>query len=561
MMSHPYQCLIHCPQASPSEGGILVGASGSCIHTFSAQNGSYLSTWPSFENTAQTQSIGQNDRNRLEAPYPKSSHEEESQRFSKRQKLSPAKDESGSSSAEIVVAGDSDNGESTSSQQPSNSPIVKLAGTSAGQHVVAVTGEDKCIRVFGLAANGTLTQLSERVMPKRPCAITLTPDDTTILCADKFGDVYSLPLVGQPYKPEAVNGFDANGTSGPSNQRQKQKPFAPSATSLTVHTKRNRDALRQQQQIKSPKAEKKALNFDHELLLGHVSLLTDVACVTLTSPSHKPRNYILTSDRDEHIRISRGIPQAHIIEGYCLGHTEFVTKLCVPPVYPHLLISGGGDGYLKLWNWPVGKILKQLDLKSLVTTLRNTHLKARNISNGSGEIMGTDELDSALNVSVSNIQALETHEEQSGHPLVEIIVTCEGVPALFMFTLGGSAHIEANTTIHTESNVIGLTVLRHLSSVVYSMDTYHLAFSTDAPADTGKQISRSLVGSLSYCTDSQTWKENRALQAKLVAATRDWADSHLHVPQAVATKGKLLTELLYGLESLRKRGSENEIDV
>lgn len=264
-------------------------------------------------------------------------------------------------------------------------------------------------------------------MPKRPCAINLTPDDSTILCADKFGDVYSLPLVGQPCEPEAVNGFDTNSTSGPSNHRQKQKPFAPSATSLTVHTKRNRDALRQQQKIKSPKAEKKALKFDHELLLGHVSLLTDVACVTLTSPSHKPRNYILTSDRDEHIRISRGIPQAHIIEGYCLGHAQFVTKLCVPPVYPHLLISGGGDGYLKLWDWPAGKILKQLDLKSLVATLRKSHLKSRNVPDGSRATMGTEHgLDSALNVSVSNIQALETHKEQSGHPLVEIIVTCEG---------------------------------------------------------------------------------------------------------------------------------------
>ena len=109
-----------------------------------------------------TQSLGQNDKNRLEAPYPNRSHEDESQRSPKRQKLSPAKDESGSFSAEIVVAGDSDNEVSTSSQQPSNPPIVKLAGTSAGQHVVAVTGEDKCIRVFALAAKGTLTQLSER---------------------------------------------------------------------------------------------------------------------------------------------------------------------------------------------------------------------------------------------------------------------------------------------------------------------------------------------------------------------------------------------------------------
>lgn len=264
-------------------------------------------------------------------------------------------------------------------------------------------------------------------MPKRPCAIILTPDDSTILCADKFGDVYSLPLMGQAYEPEAVHGIKANDAGGTGNYKQKQKPFAPSATSLTVHTKRNRDALRQQQNTENLKAKKAALIFDHKLLLGHVSLLTDVACVTLTSPLQKPRDYILTSDRDEHIRLSRGIPQTHVIEGYCLGHTEFITKLCVPPVYSNLLISGGGDDYMILWDWPARRILQQLDLKSLVAALRNTYLQAGSVCNGSAEIKDTEtELDDALRVCVSNIQALEIHEEPSGHPRVEIIVTCEG---------------------------------------------------------------------------------------------------------------------------------------
>lgn len=264
-------------------------------------------------------------------------------------------------------------------------------------------------------------------MPKRPCAIVLTPDDSTILCADKFGDVYSLPLAGQAYETESVNSTDANGNSGTNRNKQKQKPFAPSATSLTVHTKRNRDALRQQQKSNNLKAERKALNFDHKLLLGHVSLLTDVACVNLASPSHKLRNYILTSDRDEHIRISRGIPQAHIIEGYCLGHTEFITKLCVPPAYPHLLISGGGDNYLISWDWSAGKMLQRFELKGLVASLTSTHSGAGSVINGSAGIKDTEnEVDSTLRTCVSNIQALETFKEPSGHPRVEIIIICEG---------------------------------------------------------------------------------------------------------------------------------------
>ena len=262
-------------------------------------------------------------------------------------------------------------------------------------------------------------------MPKRPCAIVLTQNDSTILCADKFGDVYSIPLVGQTYEAEAV--VDANSTDATSDHKQRQKLFAPSATSLTVHTKRNRDALRQQQKANKPKSKKKVLQFDQRILLGHVSLLTDVVCGTLSSPTHEPRSYILTSDRDEHIRVSRGIPQTYIIEGYCLGHTEFVTKLCVLPVYPRLLVSGGGDDYLILWDWLTGRRLQQLDLKSLVVTLRNTHPENRRLFHDAAETHNSGTRgDSVLRICVSNIQALETHRDSSGYPQIEIVVTCEG---------------------------------------------------------------------------------------------------------------------------------------
>ena len=161
-MSHPYQCLYYCQRASQFETDILVGASGCCIHTFSAKDWRYLSRWPPLEKDAQTQSFSQKSDNESGVFYPKTSPQDESNRPMKRPKLSLARDESGSSSAEIVVVENSDICESSSPQQPSKPPIIKLAGTSNGQQIVAVTGEDKCIRVFNLAADGTLTQFSER---------------------------------------------------------------------------------------------------------------------------------------------------------------------------------------------------------------------------------------------------------------------------------------------------------------------------------------------------------------------------------------------------------------
>lgn len=121
--------------------------------------------------------------------------------------------------------------------------------------------------------------------------------------------------------------------------------------------------------------------------------------------------------------------------------------------------------------------------------------------------------------------------------------------------------MQFSTSTHTESNIIDLTVLRNQNSVVYSMDTLHQAFSIDALADTEKQSSRSFMGSLIYDSDSKAWKENQALQANFVAATKECADSQLHIPQPEAAREKSLTELFYSLGSLRKRGSEVEIDV
>src|SRR5690242_17212234 len=173
-------------------------------------------------------------------------------------------------------------------------------------------------------------------MTRRPCSITLTSDDSTILCADKFGDVYSLPLLPSPdYRvPEAP-------------EEPVQEPeWVPSATVLTVHSGRNRKTLEDQlkQKKKGPAPPKDEMKFEHHLLLGHVSMLTDIVAAEADA-----RKYIITADRDEHIRVSRSIPQSHIIEGFCFGHEAFINKLCI--TQSGRLVSGGGDAHLFVWDW------------------------------------------------------------------------------------------------------------------------------------------------------------------------------------------------------------------
>jgi tRNA (guanine-N(7)-)-methyltransferase subunit TRM82 len=185
-------------------------------------------------------------------------------------------------------------------------------------------------------------------MPKRPSAISIS-HDARIICADKFGDVYSLPLIP-----------DGKVTSSSSLlPKRGPKSFSkPAASEFTVHSKRNLNALQDQmRQAELGNRNKTKLDepdFQLTLLLGHVSMLTDLVLTESQS-----RRYILTSDRDEHIRVSRDEPHAHIIESYCLGHKQFVGAMVLAKMREDVLISGGGDDELFVWDWKAGKLLSK----------------------------------------------------------------------------------------------------------------------------------------------------------------------------------------------------------
>jgi tRNA (guanine-N(7)-)-methyltransferase subunit TRM82 len=197
-------------------------------------------------------------------------------------------------------------------------------------------------------------------MPRRPSAVCFAADERYILVGDKFGDVYSLPLI-QNHEDDAAFQQQMHESSTPFSS----KPKGPAATELTVHSMRNRKVL--EQQLKEDPVEKlrEPLKFVHQILLGHVSMLTDLVSVTTVDPnSQRSKSYIITADRDEHIRVSRGAPQAHIIENFCLGHRQFVSKLCL--INQDILASGGGDDDLFIWNWKQSKILTKISIASMI---------------------------------------------------------------------------------------------------------------------------------------------------------------------------------------------------
>ncbi|KAL4609103.1 tRNA (guanine-N(7)-)-methyltransferase non-catalytic subunit wdr4-like [Arapaima gigas] len=97
-----------------------------------------------------------------------------------------------------------------------------------------------------------------------------------------------------------------------------------------------------------------------ELRLGHLSMLLAVE----VSPDDR---YVVTADRDEKVRVSL-LKTPYNIQSFCLGHREFVSALCIPAVLPHRLLSGSGDGTLKVWEYESGRRLQSWDLKELSST-------------------------------------------------------------------------------------------------------------------------------------------------------------------------------------------------
>jgi tRNA (guanine-N(7)-)-methyltransferase subunit TRM82 len=307
-------------------------------------------------------------------------------------------------------------------------------------------------------------------MTRRPCAISVTADDSTILCADKFGDVYALPLIPDPEE-------ERKEATPEVNEAVTEPVYVPSATVLTVHSGRNRKVLEEQlkQSKKAPKKPKEGPSFKHELLLGHVSMLTDILYAKIEG-----RSYIITADRDEHIRVSRGPPQSHIIEGFCHGHEAFVSRLCMAG--SNRLVSGGGDPYLCVWDRENYRLLEKLEIRDavlqfmksqphLVSTLPANHDNFRTAVTGiwSAPCAGSD-----VRASSRTVQ-----DEADREQVPEVLVACEGVPALFSFRLGGSS--TASQVIASAGNPLDLTFIcpsQGACTAVVSIDNVHAPGST-----------------------------------------------------------------------------------
>jgi len=159
---------------------------------------------------------------------------------------------------------------------------------------LAVCDDRKQLTIWTLTKNEELVTLKNQYnLVRKASRVIFTPNSGYVLVADKNGDVYIFKIDSQ----------------------------------------------------------ESAENKSGKLLLGHLSMLLDI----LVSKDGK---FVLTADRDEKIRVSR-FPNSYNIHNFCLGHTEFVTSISWFPstASKDLLVSGSGDGTVRVWDYLEGKTI------------------------------------------------------------------------------------------------------------------------------------------------------------------------------------------------------------
>lgn len=175
----------------------------------------------------------------------------------------------------------------------------------------AACDDHKQLHVF-TSQEDEWTLLSSRPLQRRATSVLFTKDESSVLVGDKSGDVYCFPTIADD---KELTGAD-----------EKVKDAGDGEV---------RDAVEGQDKDWG-EGEVKG-----QLILGHLSMLLDM-CLACGD------KYIVTSDRDEKLRISE-FPNAYNIHTYCLGHTEFVSCLLYVEEL-NVLISGSGDCTLRVWS-------------------------------------------------------------------------------------------------------------------------------------------------------------------------------------------------------------------
>ncbi|KPI43424.1 tRNA (guanine-N(7)-)-methyltransferase non-catalytic subunit trm82 [Cyphellophora attinorum] len=366
--------------------------------------------------------------------------------------------------------------------------------------LVVVTAEDKAITVYAMKKTADeevrgLRIMSRRIMPKRICAVAVVKKRNRefLIVGDKFGDVWEVPLIQSPdwKPPDPQPDPSHNNQDLGSNGSGGKGGYEPSATELTVHTKGNLMALEQQRKLKEKKAKERAshgidqgnarkneasvtgkgpgIEFEARLLLGHVSLLTDVIVARMPTFDYEggpAKNYVLSSDRDEHIR-------------------EFVSCQRLLPWKLEWLAVGTGEPSLRIFDWRKGKSLSSQTFDVFEIESKFMRSVACPGHERSLKAALKDLAERQDKFAVRGIWPLNDPDEMDGY----VLVALEGLPLLLVYHVSLSdGALELQQTVPLSGNILDVAVDNPLDTgtgrtyIFVSLDTAHVPGSMLEPA-------------------------------------------------------------------------------
>jgi tRNA (guanine-N(7)-)-methyltransferase subunit TRM82 len=146
---YPFQCIEYVERQASNAPKIIVASAGPKLYSFSAVDGRKLFTWPQTDissNGANFHGTGERRDSGGDGPP------------EKRRKLSPCTEDAEKAHAKASKSNDQKHIHPSASW----STIPILVSSPTGRHIIAITAEDKCVRVFEIGIGGILSQLSER---------------------------------------------------------------------------------------------------------------------------------------------------------------------------------------------------------------------------------------------------------------------------------------------------------------------------------------------------------------------------------------------------------------
>ncbi|EGF97011.1 uncharacterized protein MELLADRAFT_118725 [Melampsora larici-populina 98AG31] len=207
----------------------------------------------------------------------------------------------------------------------------KIETTGQTRSLLISTGEDKLLNTWELPE---LRLLQSRALSKRATALLISPNGKNIVIGDKSGDIYNLPIEGSENLVFASDPDEELKESTP-EKTTKDQPTKPTIALAPIG--------------------------------GHVSILTSLTFIPI-----QPTPLLVSADRDEHVRLSR-YPNAWSIESFLLGHQRFVGALLWVPDnsgQTGVLISGGGDDEIYVWDVKEAKLKQKIFVKGLSAGLK-----------------------------------------------------------------------------------------------------------------------------------------------------------------------------------------------